>query len=270
MGNTINVGGIAGYYNSYIQTQKSKEVGIASDKGSFSSMAISGANLAESNKKVAISAASGIQETGITSVKDMTLEEYKVYISEKISSYKIHPSIMGDNISISISEAGYKAMQSDPEYEKWVMDSVKGMLTNEYPNRNRTLTGTLCCVASFGASKEECRCLSWSEGYQNGNGKSIWENESEDSVWKSRDSKKNLSIMQEKRAEKKRQQEKELAEMAIERRREYQRITNMHFRKANDVMNQENTDSTSYNLSLASATYEANLLYLNDASNTLQ
>ena len=225
MSNTFNVNGMTSYYSNFIKSVTAK---TSVDKGSMSS---SGTVTGEKDSFIStlsskVETTNTIEGATAVSTKDMTLDEYKSYISEKISSYSIHPSIMGDNISISITDAGYKAMQNDPEYEKWVMDGVKGMLTNEYPNRNRALTGTICCVASFGASKEECRCLSWSEGYQNGNGKNIWEKESMDSVWKSRDSKKKLQDKMDKKAAEKKELEEKWLQEAAEKRKAYTSFLN--------------------------------------------
>lgn len=57
-------------------------------------------------------------KTGAISTKDMTMEEYKAYISEKISQIPMHPTRIGESISITISEAGFEAMKNDPELAK--------------------------------------------------------------------------------------------------------------------------------------------------------
>ena len=162
-----------------------------------------------------------LEETAAVSTKDMTLEEYKQFINDTISKYNIHSSHSCDSYAISISDEGFKAMQADPEYEKWVMDSIKGMLGNEYSSGNRALTGPLCCVCSFGASKAECRCLSWSTGYQNGSGGKVWEAQSKGSFWTKRGEKKKIQDRIDKKAAEKKELEEKWLQEAAEKRRAY-------------------------------------------------
>lgn len=112
------------------------------------------------------------QSVGSVSTKDMTMEEYKQYIYDKISNLPMHPSNMQDSISIHISEAGFEAMKNDSEYEKWVLDSVE---TNFMFNDSwSSICGGKYAVLYFGATKEESRGESWRLGYQGGNGKSLY------------------------------------------------------------------------------------------------
>ena len=61
----------------------------------------------------------------IYSAADMTMEEYKQYIYDKIIRMPVDPSQMQDAVSIQISEEGFAAMKADPEYEKWVLDTIR-------------------------------------------------------------------------------------------------------------------------------------------------
>ena len=54
----------------------------------------------------------------------MTLEEYKEYFNEKMCGLYTHPSQRGMNWVIDITDAAYKRMQSDPEYEKKILDAL--------------------------------------------------------------------------------------------------------------------------------------------------
>ncbi len=56
--------------------------------------------------------------------EDMTLEEYKKYFNEKMNSLYVHPSQMNRNEVIDITDAAYKRMQTDPEYEKKILDAL--------------------------------------------------------------------------------------------------------------------------------------------------
>lgn len=55
---------------------------------------------------------------------DMTLEEYKEYFNEKMNSLYVHPSQKNRNEVIDITDAAYKRMQTDPEYEKKILDAL--------------------------------------------------------------------------------------------------------------------------------------------------
>ena len=65
-----------------------------------------------------------VAEKGNVSPKDMTLEEYKAYFNEKMNSLYVHPSQRNRNDVIDITDAAYKRMQTDPEYEKKILDAL--------------------------------------------------------------------------------------------------------------------------------------------------
>ncbi|MBP5604991.1 MAG: hypothetical protein J6X60_05550, partial [Ruminiclostridium sp.] len=70
-------------------------------------------------------------ETGFASaldncIKEWSFDDYKAYIKDRISSLVLHPSQSGDTYAVSISDAGYREMQTTPEYEKWVLDQIHG------------------------------------------------------------------------------------------------------------------------------------------------
>ena len=65
-----------------------------------------------------------VAEKGAVSPKDMTLDEYKAYFDEKMNSLYTHPSQRGMNWTIDITDAAYKKMQEDPEYEKKILDAL--------------------------------------------------------------------------------------------------------------------------------------------------
>ena len=54
----------------------------------------------------------------IMDVADMSLEEYKKIFNEKMDALYTHPSQKNMNSVIDITDAAYKRMQTDPEYEK--------------------------------------------------------------------------------------------------------------------------------------------------------
>lgn len=147
---------------------------------------------------------SAISETRNIFPKDMTMEEYKAYISDKISQIPMHPSHMCDSTSVNISEAGFEAMKNDPEYEKWVLDQLKEGFSYNNPWGN---TGAHYVVLYFGATKEESHGESWYAGYQDGNGKKLYEDKSQNSFWERRtENKERIDEQIKKQQEKKRLQ----------------------------------------------------------------
>ena len=75
-------------------------------------------------KRVDAGFAGKVAEKGAVSPKDMTLDEYKAYFDEKMNSLYTHPSQRGMNWTIDITDAAYKKMQEDPEYEKKILDAL--------------------------------------------------------------------------------------------------------------------------------------------------
>lgn len=65
-----------------------------------------------------------VAEKGAVSLEDMTLDEYKAYFNEKMNSLYTHPSQRNMNWTIDITDAAYKRMQTDPEYEKKILDAL--------------------------------------------------------------------------------------------------------------------------------------------------
>ena len=100
-----------------------------------------------------------IFQVSVVSTKDMTLEEYKQYIYGKISQLPMHPSNRNDFIAVQISDAGFRAMQADPEYEKWVLDTLQNDFMCYDPFSG--VHGGKCVIHSFGASKEAYHAESW-------------------------------------------------------------------------------------------------------------
>lgn len=72
-----------------------------------------------------------VAEKSTASPKDMTLEEYKEYFNEKVNDLYTHPSQKNLNWIIDITDAAYRRMQADPEYEKQVLELLaKNKATN--------------------------------------------------------------------------------------------------------------------------------------------
>ena len=208
MNNTINVNYMTKTYNNFL---KNYETNHSTGKSFIDNV----------EEKSVAKAAASTSGTGAVSTQDMTMEEYKQYIYDKISQIPMNPSRMQDNISINISEAGFEAMKNDPEYEKWVLDWLEKDFTAYNPWTSTC--GGCYCVKYIGASPEEYRGESWYAGYQNGKGASIYNEKSKDSFWERRiEREKRLKEQYEESLEKKAlakkwQQERLNAELIIEK-----------------------------------------------------
>ena len=91
--------------------------------------------------------------------REMTMEQYKQYIAQKIKQIPVHPSRRNDCISVTISEEGYRAMKNDPEYEAWVLDNLRAIWSQ--PNFSFSGSTRTYIDIYIGATKEECKSSSW-------------------------------------------------------------------------------------------------------------
>ena len=187
--------------------------------------------------------------TGAVSTNDMTMEEYKQYIYDKISQIPMHPSRMQESISINISEAGFEAMKNDPEYEEWVLNDLRTGWAQ--PDRWSGICGGAYSTIYYGATKEECHAEMWSAGYQNGSGKSLFDSKVKDSFWERR-------VEQKKRIEeqvKEQQEKKTLAKKLAQE----QYVAELLAKKANSSQLLQSWNNERL-LSKASNAYEANVM----------
>ena len=97
---------------------------VGSVYGSYYETAKSYMGLRKEEKQAGF--AEKVTDKSQVSSEDMTLEEYKEYFNEKMSGLYTHPSQRGMNWVIDITDAAYKRMQSDPEYEKKILDALAG------------------------------------------------------------------------------------------------------------------------------------------------
>lgn len=142
-------------------------------------------------------------EAGAFSTADLTLAEYKQYIYQRISRIPMHPSQAMRSVSVHISDEGFEAMQRDPEYERWVLDTLKADFA--YNDPWASVCGESFTIHRFGATKEEYRGDSWYTGYRNGKGRAIYEKEAEEGFWEKRAKrfKKYMRFLQEAEVEEK-------------------------------------------------------------------
>lgn len=91
------------------------------------------------------------------SPQDMSLDEYKAYIESELQNIPRNFTRYRDDVTIVISDDGFRAMQNDPDYEAWVLDSVREELS--FPDYLCGYPGTYghYDVMQFGATKEDYR-----------------------------------------------------------------------------------------------------------------
>lgn len=65
-----------------------------------------------------------VTEKNPVSPEDMTFEEYKAYFNGKMDALYTHPSQRNMNWVIDITDAAYKRMQTEPEYEQKILDAL--------------------------------------------------------------------------------------------------------------------------------------------------
>ncbi len=131
---------------------------------------------------------SGTAETKSTA--DMTMEEYKAYLAEKLAAIPWHPSRYNDEESITITDAGWERLKSDPAYEKKLLDDIA--VDRAYYSPLLGSGGTYC-TRKIGATEAEYEGWSWSKQYGFGGAeqsRSVFEEKSKDSQMKIRAQKK--------------------------------------------------------------------------------
>lgn len=135
--------------------------------------------------------------TRMPDVSAMTMDEYKKYIYDAISSLPLDPSQALSEISVTISEEGFAAMKEDAEYEKWVLDTLRKNFAVHDPWTN--VCGGSYQMHFFGAAKEDYRGEGWYPGYAGGKGQEVFDEKSENSFWEMRMKrhKKNMELAEE-------------------------------------------------------------------------
>lgn len=104
-----------------------------------------------------------VTEKSSVSPEDMTLEEYKEYFNEKMSDLYTHPSQRGMNWTIDITESAYKRMQSDPEYEKKILDALA-------KNKAVDFGGNIPMVAYTHIDDTYEKCYGYTQGMKENDG----------------------------------------------------------------------------------------------------
>ena len=238
MSNTINVNYMTRAYNQYQQKIVTKDQEKEDTRFADS----------VKEKREGSGSIVGNLKTGSVSAKDMTMEEYKQYIYNKISQIPMHPTRAGESISVTISEAGFEAMKNDPEYEAWVLNDLQ--VGWSQPDKWSGICGGAFSTIYYGASKEECHA---------GNGGKIFNDKSKNSFWERRiENKKRIENQVKKQQEKKRIQEKQAERTAYEEYVQNKRLSAQDVRAG--LAAESSSSDRTVTTSQAVASYEANFI----------
>ncbi|MBR1396332.1 MAG: hypothetical protein IJ563_02200 [Selenomonadaceae bacterium] len=95
---------------------------------------------------------------------DMTLDEYKAYIAGEIKKLSFDSSRFADDEVIQISDAGWKKMITDSDYEQWVLNKISA--SRQAKNQLAAMGfGGSYYILSFGANKSDYNEQSWVKNF---------------------------------------------------------------------------------------------------------
>ena len=129
-----------------------------------------------------------IAKNGVDNVsrEDMTMDEYKYFINGLLKTIPFDATRICDKEIISISEAGWKQMKNDPDYEAWVLGYTVQNRAVRNPFFGLPGASGSFCVEKFGASIEEHIGQSFSMSAPGSNSK---HDKNEKSWWEKRQEK---------------------------------------------------------------------------------
>lgn len=148
MNNTINTKPSAGFYGNLRDGGNTKKSG--------------GSSFAEAVEKKTAELSEAEKSADL---EELSMDEYKTYIYFKISQMqrKSPQKLQRKNFVLAdISEEGFAAMKSDPQYENWVLGKIKECLY--YENTWEKRDGTNYFILSFGETEEEYSEEFWFSG----------------------------------------------------------------------------------------------------------
>ena len=160
-----------------------------------------------------------VAEKGTVSPKDMTLDEYKAYFNEKMNGLYTHPSQRNMNDVIDITDAAYKRMQTDPEYEKKILDALA-------QNKAVNFGGNIPVIAYMHIDDTWEKCYGYTQGMKENVGYSGSSSAKKADAGREKKARQKglLEEYLEKRAQAKRQQQELLDEKIAKAERERSRL----------------------------------------------
>lgn len=148
--------------------------------------AASGKQVSGSAKSSSVKRAHGntVSDLKRVSVEAMTMDEYKAYIRQRIYALPLNPTQVLNSVTVDITDEGFAAMKDDPEYEEWVLDTLKVDFATVDPWSG--ITGGRYVIHRFGATKEDYRGESFNLDENGGMGQSILNAGAKKSFWQRR------------------------------------------------------------------------------------
>ena len=197
--------------------------------------------VSKEEKRADVGFAGKAEEKGTVFPKDMTLDEYKTYFDEKMNSLYTHPSQRGMNWTIDITDAAYKKMQEDPEYEKKILDALA-------KNKAVDFGGNIPVVAYTHIDDTYEKCYGYTQGMKENVGYSGSSSTKQADAGREKKARQKelLEEYLEKRAQAKRQQQELLDEKAAKAEQERSRL--------------EKAWAGSRQMAAASSAYESNMM----------
>lgn len=104
---------------------------------------------------------------------------YKASVSRQIAAMPVHETRTNDNFRISITDAGYERMQADPDYESFVLETIRSELAA--PNPAAAVAGSATIFLRFDQDPRQFQRNSFGNGdsaleqMDKSNKKTFWE-----------------------------------------------------------------------------------------------
>lgn len=96
-------------------------------------------------------------------VQDMTMDEYKSYITGVLNNLPMHSSRENSTAAVIISNAGWNRMKEDPAYESFVINEVAADFRSEDPWES--LGSNSCTVYRFSDNENSYRKDEWGKDF---------------------------------------------------------------------------------------------------------
>lgn len=96
-------------------------------------------------------------------VQDMTMDEYKSYITGVLNNLPMHKSRENSTAAVIISNAGWNRMKDDPAYESFVINEVAADFRSEDPWES--LGSNSCTVYRFSDDENSYRKDEWGKDF---------------------------------------------------------------------------------------------------------
>lgn len=112
----------------------------------------------QSNFRTGAAAEGGFSDA-LGAAKARDLDAYKASFQERLGLISFDATHASDDIAVTITEDGYRAMQADPEYEAWVLQTIQGAVS--HPDAFSSVSGGSMIQMRFGATRAEYRGDVW-------------------------------------------------------------------------------------------------------------